>query len=1148
MNHVYSVLWNALLGRFCVASELGRQRNRCVKRDSRGASRGMSSLRPTALAALCALMGSGPGWAVTVSLPEGATAKHGDFNQRKSLKGDGLLITQTSPRAILEWNKFEIGQGHRVTFKQPNINSVALNRVVGEASSQILGSLQANGRVFLVNPNGVVFGKDASVDVGSLVASTLDITDENFLADIYQFQGLARGINNSGNIKAADGGAIVLLGGVVENSGTVIAKRGKVVLAAGTKVVLGFGKDNRLEVAVDESTLNAEVSNHGSLIADGGDVWMAARTADGLLQTVINNTGHIQARTMEKRRGIIRLWGGGSGGSMQIWGSLDVSAELGDAGGLSIRGRHVQVDAGTQVELSAPRGNGGLLQVSATKGDLSVVNADSAWPFSRIDASVLNAALKQGEVHLNSDKGDIRVDAPVNWQQNRLQLNAQRNIDVNSVMTASGTAALELNHGGHDAVTGAPATRAHSGVNMAMSNDGFTGRVDFEDVLDQSAKSNRRLTINGESYALLTKVASHPLHASGRGDAATNSAAQPLQNIKDLKGNYAMAADVSLEEGNMFQPLGSASKPFTGKLDGLGHKITNLNIGPGLTSGEHVALLGVSEGSLRNLELDGGKSSVNRSPGSGVHVASFVGELRDGGSIANVRSSVEVRAASESATAGGLVGKMAGGAVSNAHAYGPVTAKALGVGVNASSMAGGIAGEVQRGSITDTTARTTVTSSAYAINLKGKPPVQALSFVGGGIGSNADGFFANVTFAGEVRDESVGKTRVSIDDAIGNDHSARLGEAKHLRAVQQATGFGDLFIIPGDFPDMAPAGMNPVENVPGAPGLAAMPANAMVEAAALRVDSPVIAPVKLSIPTAQTSSPEMGPIDLSPRAPSRPATPLNAAITSTPARDASPVTAANGISAPATPIPSPAMDALELPARAASQPATPISAAVEAAPARDASPVTAPAPATPIPSPAMNALELPARAASQPAAPISAAVGVAPARDASPVTAPAPAPAIPSPAMDAPELPARAASLPATPTNVAVEAAPLTRATPAISADEISVPALPLVSPLNDAMQPAPAGLLAPVSAALQVTAQPIDKDASGRAQAAVGQPAPSAPGEDPLLELQSLPGYAAAKATIGSMTRRAPPPAAEPAVQELPYTVIDGGVRLPLR
>jgi hypothetical protein len=301
---------------------------------------------------------------------------------------------------------------------------------------------------------------------------------------------------------------------------------------------------------------------------------------------------------------------------------------------------------------------------------------------------------------------------------------------------------------------------------------------------------------------------------------------------------------------------------------------------------------------------------------------------------------------------------------------------------------------------------------------------------------------------------------------------------------------------------MAPAGMNPVENVPGAPGLAAMPANAMVEAAALRVDSPVIAPVKLSIPTAQTSSPEMGPIDLSPRAPSRPATPLDAAITSTPARDASPVTAPNGISAPATPIPSPAMDALELPARAASQPAAPISAAVGVAPARDASPVTAPAPATPIPSPAM----------------------------------------------DAPELPARAASLPATPTNVAVEAAPMTRATPAISADEISVPALPLVSPLNDAMQPAPAGLLAPVSAALQVTAQPIDKDASGRAQAAVGQPAPSAPGEDPLLELQSLPGYAAAKATIGSMTRHAPPPAAEPAAQELPYTVIDGGVRLPLR
>ena len=147
-------------------------------------------------------------------------------------------INQASQNVAINWQSFSIGQGESVRFVQPNSSSIALNRVLGSDPSSILGSLSANGKVFLLNPNGILFGQGAQVNVGGLVASTLNISDSDFMAGKYNFSGASTAsILNQGSINA-DGGYVALLGANVSNQGVISAKLGTVALAAGNAMTL----------------------------------------------------------------------------------------------------------------------------------------------------------------------------------------------------------------------------------------------------------------------------------------------------------------------------------------------------------------------------------------------------------------------------------------------------------------------------------------------------------------------------------------------------------------------------------------------------------------------------------------------------------------------------------------------------------------------------------------------------------------------------------------------------------------------------------------------------------------------------------------------------------------------------------------------
>ncbi len=208
-------------------------------------------------------------------------AKRGNGGRREREReihlsgGNSLSVNQKVDKLIANWDSFSVAAGEQVIFNQPSSSSIALNRVIGTKASDIQGRIDANGQVFLVNPNGVLFGRGAQVNVGGLVASTLDITDAEFNGNSsrYRFTGPSTNgvLNQGGAITAAEGGSIALLGAQVDNRGTVLAQMGGVGLGAGSDLTLNFDGNKLLDIRVDAGVANALASNGGLLKADGGE-------------------------------------------------------------------------------------------------------------------------------------------------------------------------------------------------------------------------------------------------------------------------------------------------------------------------------------------------------------------------------------------------------------------------------------------------------------------------------------------------------------------------------------------------------------------------------------------------------------------------------------------------------------------------------------------------------------------------------------------------------------------------------------------------------------------------------------------------------------------------------------------------------------
>lgn len=206
-------------------------------------------------------------------------------------------IQQASDRLSIDWKSFDINSDERVQFIQPNSSSIAFNRILSNKGSLIQGRIDANGQVVLINPNGLIFTEGASVNAGGLIASALQMNDQDYLNGKFTLGALAGSegrIVNSGLLNAAAGGNISLLGKRVENKGLISAQLGSVNLAAGNEAVLTFEKNGLVGVRVTEAVLqkdlgvDAAIINHGEIKAEGGKVLITSSTSKDIFSKAVN--------------------------------------------------------------------------------------------------------------------------------------------------------------------------------------------------------------------------------------------------------------------------------------------------------------------------------------------------------------------------------------------------------------------------------------------------------------------------------------------------------------------------------------------------------------------------------------------------------------------------------------------------------------------------------------------------------------------------------------------------------------------------------------------------------------------------------------------------------------------------------------------
>ncbi|HZX33031.1 MAG TPA: filamentous hemagglutinin N-terminal domain-containing protein, partial [Rhodocyclaceae bacterium] len=422
MNRCYRSLYNATLGTWVAAPETAKAHGKAGKNPA-----------VVAAVAIAAALAAAPALALDGNaLPTGGQVSAGSGNLASS--GNTLTVTQTSGKLAVDWQSFNVGQAATVNFVQPSASAIALNRIVGSDPSQIYGRLNANGQVFLLNPNGVLFGKGAEVNVGGLVATTLSLANADFLAGNYRFTGTAGRVVNQGSITAADHGYIALLGGQVSNQGTLVAKLGNVSLAAGRDITLDFAGDGLINLQVNQGAVNALAENQQLIRADGGTVLMTAKAADSLIQAVVNNEGVIEARGIDTRGGTIKLLADMDNGTVQVGGTLDALAQGGQGGFIETSGQTLAVRPGAQVVV----GTGGKWLIDPT--DLTIDAATAG--------TIATALAADGSTVEQQASHDITVASPVAWTSTgTLTLNAGNNIAINADINASrGT--LKLYYGG----------------------------------------------------------------------------------------------------------------------------------------------------------------------------------------------------------------------------------------------------------------------------------------------------------------------------------------------------------------------------------------------------------------------------------------------------------------------------------------------------------------------------------------------------------------------------------------------------------------------------------------------------------------------------------------------------------------------------
>ena len=726
-----------------VASELAR-------------GRGKSNAIPLLSAALLVSLvgGSGGLWAA----PQGGEVVGGSGSIGAS--GSTTTITQTSDKLSINWQSFNVAKSETVNFVQPSASALAVNRILDTQGSQILGKVNANGQVWLINPNGVIFGKDAQINVGALVASTLNPDDASIGSARSNFSGSSTaGVVNLGSINAAQGGYVALLGHSVSNQGSISAPGGTVALGAGSAVSLNFAGSKLLGLEVTSNQVNALAENGGLIQADGGQVLLSAGARDSLLASVVNNTGVIQARTVQEQEGKIILLGGMAAGTTNVGGTLDASAPNGGNGGfIETSASHVNVAEGAVVTTQAVNGQTGKWLIDPNDFTVAASGGNMTAKTITDNLDKTNFEIATATMGSSGGEGDIVLSQDLSWTSSyTLTLTAQRDIALNGFINAA-NGGLTLS-----ASRNISAPKAVSVGTFMLTNGNWS---QLGSSLPSFSATDFRLT--GGTF----------IRALG-GDGSSHSPYQ-ITDVYGLQGigstgmlgyEYTVANDIvasgtsAWDGGSGFAPIGaSASSIFTGTFDGQGHTITGLTINRSST--DYVALFGyvgkvgvVKVGVVKNVGLLGGAVTGN----------GFVGNLVGYNYFGTISNSYATGNASGQRQVGGLVGSNYGGDISESYATGSVT--------NRGNITGGLVG-INRGTI----------SNSYATG-----QVTGINNVGGLVGQNMTVPGSETLFKGSISNSyATGSVTGSIrvGGFVGNNSGAINASYFDTESTGKSSAFG----------------------------------------------------------------------------------------------------------------------------------------------------------------------------------------------------------------------------------------------------------------------------------------------------------------------------------------------------------------------
>ena len=505
------------------------------------------------------------------ALPQGGKVNTGTASI--STQGAAMAITQSTVKASINWQSFNVGTAASVNIAQPSTSAVLLNRVVGNDPSQILGKLTANGQVILLNPNGVVFGKDGSVTASAFTASTFGLTDADFMAGYYKYarNGSTAAVVNQGTIETSAGGFVALIGATVTNEGTIHAPQGDVVLAAGENVTLpteliqphaaaapstvSVRMSKRVRLEIDPAAINTAIINteSGVIVTQGGQVLLQAAA----LSTAVASITHS--------------------------GRMDTSAP--QAGAVTVLADNgvIKVDGSITANSSGTDGQG---QGQARKGADIVIGRDVETGVLAKATDVSGAKLESNQGFVETS-GDVLATTGTRVQAGEWLLDPY-NITI-AASGASGTAYASSFTSGADSVILASDISANltagTSVTIATGAGGASaGNIAVNESIAKTGGVDATLTL--QAHANITVAAGKTITSNtGKLNVVFNSDSDGISGggitLATGSGITSNGGNITLGGGTDLNGTGFATADGSSTLQGIAMYSPNINAGGG---------------------------------------------------------------------------------------------------------------------------------------------------------------------------------------------------------------------------------------------------------------------------------------------------------------------------------------------------------------------------------------------------------------------------------------------------------------------------------------------------------------------------------------------------------------------------------------